>query len=74
MIQERLFEQSNFDRRNQTHEEPDREFRLSDRIALQNLFIDGLIWSAESHIPIRGVVSMGRCNTWSKPSCRSLGS
>jgi hypothetical protein len=53
ILQECVFEQRKFDRRNQTHAGPDRELRLTGRIALQNRLIDSMVQSAESHIPTR---------------------
>jgi hypothetical protein len=36
ILQECLFDQTKFEMRNQTHEEPDRELRLTGLITLQN--------------------------------------
>lgn len=56
ILQKYLFEQSKFYRCNQTHEEPDRELRVSGQIALQNRLIDSVVQSAEPHIQSRGSI------------------
>ena len=55
ILQKYLFEQSKFYRRNQTHEEPDRELRVSGQIALQNRLIDSVVQSAEPHIQMQRI-------------------